>query len=162
MNVVGIDVGGARKGFHAVAISDGTYLSHFTTQDVGKLSDWCCETVRARVVAVDAPCRWRGAGHARPAERELMRKGISCFSTPTRKQAVEHPTDYFGWMLRGEALFKALEDEFPLCRRLPLVKGKCSFETFPHAITWHLRGATRMHPKSGSKGQLCSAKRGLI
>ena len=36
MNVVGIDVGGARKGFHAVAISDGTYLSHFTTQDVEK------------------------------------------------------------------------------------------------------------------------------
>ena len=50
MNVVGIDVGGARKGFHAVAISDGRYLSHFTTQDVGKLSDWCLETVREQVV----------------------------------------------------------------------------------------------------------------
>lgn len=47
MNVVGIDVGGARKGFHAVALSDGTYLSHCTTQDVGKVSDWCCETARS-------------------------------------------------------------------------------------------------------------------
>ena len=77
MNVVGIDVGGARKGFHAVAITDGTYLSHFTTQDVRKLSDWCRETVRARVIAVDAPCRWRGAGHARPAERELIVNTLS-------------------------------------------------------------------------------------
>jgi len=161
VNVVGIDVGGVRKGFHAVALSDGTYLSHCMTQDVGKLSDWCCETVRARVVAVDAPCRWRGAGYARPAERELMRKGISCFSTPTRKQAVEHPADYFGWMLRGEALFKALEDEYPLCRRLRFVKGKCSFETFPHAITWHLRGGNADASKKRKQRSALLSKAGI-
>ena len=69
-----------------------------------------------------------------------MKKRIWCFSTPTRKQAVEHRTNYFGWMLRGEELFRALEDEFPLCRKLRATNQKCCFETFPHAITWHLRG----------------------
>lgn len=69
-----------------------------------------------------------------------MQKRIWCFSTPTREQAVGHRTNHFGWMLRGEALFRALEDEFPLCRELPAAGRKCCFETYPHAITWHLRG----------------------
>ena len=140
ITTVGIDVGGARKGFHAVAITGGDYSSHLATKDVQELTYWCRETVRARVVAVDAPCRWSNDGHSRLAERELMKQGIWCFSTPTRKQAVEHRRNYFGWMLRGEALFRALENDFPLCRKLPATNRKCCFETFPHAITWHLRG----------------------
>ncbi len=59
---------------------------------------------------------------------------------PHRVLSVEHRTNYFGWMLRGEELFRALEDEFPLCRKLRATNRKCCFETFPHAITWHLRG----------------------
>ncbi len=140
ITTVGIDVGGERKGFHAVALTGGSYSSHLSTKSVPELARWCRETVRARVIAVDAPCRWSEDGHPRPAERELMEKRIWCFSTPTRKQAVEHRTNYFGWMLRGEELFRALEDEFPLCRKLRATNRKCCFETFPHAITWHLRG----------------------
>ena len=140
ITTVGIDVGGERKGFHAVAITGGSYSSHLCTKSVPELVLWCREAVRARVIAVDAPCRWSEDGHPRPAERELMKKRIWCFSTPTRKQAVEHRTNYFGWMLRGEELFRALEDEFPLCRKLRATNRKCCFETFPHAITWHLRG----------------------
>jgi len=140
ITTVGIDVGGERKGFHAVAFTGGSYSSHLSTKSVPELARWCRETVRARVIAVDAPCRWSEDGHSRPAERELMEKRIWCFSTPSRKQAVEHRTNYFGWMLRGEELFRALEDEFPLCRKLRATNRKCCFETFPHAITWHLRG----------------------
>jgi hypothetical protein len=69
-----------------------------------------------------------------------MEKGIWCFSTPTRAKAVGHPTNHFGWMLRGEKLFRALNNDFPITRNLPAAGRTCSFETFPHAITWHLRG----------------------
>jgi predicted nuclease with RNAse H fold len=138
--VVGIDVGGERKGFHAVAITGGDYSHRIATKNVKELSGWCRETVRAQVIAVDAPCGWSDDGHSRPAERELMQKGIWCFSTPTRAKAVGHRTNYFGWMLRGEELFRALNDNFPICRNLPTAGRTCSFETFPHAIAWHLRG----------------------
>lgn len=146
---VGIDVGGGRKGFHAVAITGGSYSTHIATKDVEELARWCCVTMRARVIAVDAPCRWSEDGRARPAERQLMEKRIWCFSTPTRRQAVERErqsalgkaTNHYGWMLRGEALFKALERTHTLCRNLPVVdQQNTCFETFPHAITWHLRG----------------------
>ena len=136
---VGIDVGGARKGFHAVAVTGGAYSSQLATADVQELVHWCRETVRARVIAVDAPCRWSEDGRARPAERELMQKGIWCFSTPSRQQALNHPRNHFGWMLRGAELFQALGSDFPLCRTLPVAGRRCCFETFPHAITWHLR-----------------------
>jgi hypothetical protein len=69
-----------------------------------------------------------------------MEKGIWCFSTPTRQRAVEHPKNHFGWMLRGEELFQALESSHPLGSRLPTFSQNCSIETFPHAITWHLNG----------------------
>jgi hypothetical protein len=63
---------------------------------------------------------------------------------------VAHPTNYFGWMLQGEALFQALEPSHPLLHSLPITGAAC-FETFPHAITWHLRGgnatAARKHPQ---------------
>ncbi len=140
ITAVGIDVGAARKGFHAVALTDGGYSSHIATKDVKKLSQWCRETVQARVIAVDAPCRWSNDGHSRPAERELMDKRIWCFSTPTRTKAVGHRTNHFGWMLSGEELFRVLDEDFPICDDLPEAGRTCSFETFPHAITWHLRG----------------------
>ena len=57
ITAVGIDVGGARKGFHAVAITGGDYSSHIATKNVGDLAHWCRATMRARVIAVDAPCR---------------------------------------------------------------------------------------------------------
>jgi predicted nuclease with RNAse H fold len=138
--VVGIDVGGEKKGFHAVAIANGDYSSHLATKDVQELSRWCRETVQARVIAIDAPCHWSNDGHSRPAERQLMNNGIWCFSTPTREKAIRHRTNHFGWMLQGEKLFRALADGYPICREMPVAGRKCCFETFPHAITWHLRG----------------------
>lgn len=140
ITAVGIDVGGERKGFHAVAITGGDYSSHIASKNVKDLSQWCRETAQAQVIAVDAPCRWSNDGHSRPAERELMEKGIWCFSTPTRVKAVGHRTNYFGWMFRGEELFQSLDEDYPIFRNLPAAGQKGYFETFPHAITWHLRG----------------------
>jgi predicted nuclease with RNAse H fold len=140
LTVVGIDVGGSRKGFHAVALQDGAYLSQRKSNQARELANWCTCDVGARIVAIDAPCRWSTDGRARPAERELMRQGIWCFSSTTREKAVAHPKDNFGWMLRGEELYQALQATHPLCNGLPNPQERFCFETFPHAITWYLRG----------------------
>ncbi len=110
------------------------------TSDVQDLAHWCRSVVQASVIAIDAPCRWSNDGRARPCERELMQKGLWCFSSPTRLKAhTPHRTGYYDWMLQGEKLYRALEASHPLVCRLP-IDGPGCFETFPHAITWHLRG----------------------
>ena len=140
ITAVGIDVGSACKGFHAVALSDGAYTSQLATSDVETLRDWCLNEMKVQVIAIDAPCRWSTNGRMRACERELMQRGIHCFASPTREQAIRHPSDYYGWMLRGEALYRALEPSHPICTALPVAGEHCCMETFPHAITWHLRG----------------------
>nr|WP_286192975.1 MULTISPECIES: DUF429 domain-containing protein [unclassified Synechococcus] len=137
--VVGIDVGGPRKGFHAVALTGGAYAAQMATSDAEALAHWCRSVVQASVIAIDAPCRWSSDGRARSCERELRQQGIICFASPTRQAATCHSTGYYDWMLQGEALYQALEVSHPLVARLP-INGPCCFETFPHAITWHLRG----------------------
>mgnify|MGYP003343104099 FL=1 len=74
--VVGIDVGGPKKGFHAVALAGGRYRDRLAANDVAKLVAWCVRTKAATVIAVDAPCRWSNSGEGRLAERELMQVGI--------------------------------------------------------------------------------------
>ncbi len=138
--VVGIDVGGSRKGFHAVALEGGVFLARRQTCGVDDLAGWCRDEIGAAIVAVDAPCRWSTDGCVRPAERELLAHDIRCFLTPSRRVAVQHPKNYYEWMLRGADLFRALEKTHPLCREAPTGDLACCFETFPHAITWHLWG----------------------
>ncbi len=137
-------MGGARKGFHAVALRDGAYAGQLQSADVAELGHWCRVVMAAQVIAIDAPCRWSDDGRPRPCERELMARGIRCFASPTRASAVNHPTNYYGWMLQGEALYRELERSHPLLAGLPEaaapLAGPACFETFPHAITWHLRG----------------------
>ena len=137
--VVGIDVGGTRKGFHAVALRDGAYAGQLASHGVQELANWCLVAMCASVIAIDAPCRWSSDGRARPCERALMHQGIFCFATPSREEAEQHPSGYFDWMRRGADLYEALEDSHPLLTSLPSTGQRCCFETFPHAITWHLR-----------------------
>lgn len=100
---IGIDVGGSRKGFDAVALTDGAYTAQLHCRDVQELVHWCRERIGASVIAMDAPCCWSTTGNMRPCERELMRRGIFCFATPSLKQAERHPSNYYGRMLRGDA-----------------------------------------------------------
>lgn len=138
--VVGVDVGAPRKGFHAVVLRDGVYFQHAHMSDAAALACWINDT-GARIVAVDAPCRWSATGRARPAERELMSQGIWCFSTPTQQSAISHPKNHYAWMLAGAALFEALQPTHPLYAGEELFpdRGIC-FETFPHAIACALSG----------------------
>lgn len=182
-SVIGIDVGGSRKGFHAVALIAGAYAAQLVSRDVQEVAEWCRRVIGAQLIAIDAPCRWSLDGRARPCERELNADGIRCFASPSREAAASHPSNYYGWMLQGEALYRELEASHPLLGGLPsgglpqarpvaglpprmvpgaglppmgappprlpsldrvaapLAPGAAAcFETFPHAITWQLRG----------------------
>jgi len=90
--VVGIDVGGPKKGFHAVALNEGRYREKFATPDAASMAEWC-RCIGARAVGVDAPCCWSLTGRMRPAERALAAEGIHCFATPSR--AVAENRDFY-------------------------------------------------------------------
>jgi predicted nuclease with RNAse H fold len=137
--VAGVDVGGRRKGFHAVALdSDGSITGRRASCDPEEIVAWCAE-LGTRLVAVDAPCAWSTDGRSRPAEAALKKVRIQCFSTPTREAALAHATDHFGWMLNGERLFQALAPSFPLTFAAA-VSEPGSIETFPQAVACALAG----------------------
>jgi predicted nuclease with RNAse H fold len=138
--VVGVDVGGTRKGFHAVCLRGLTYIDQFASIEADAITAWCQEK-GAHIVGIDAPCRWSTDDRARPAERELMKGKIWCFSSPTRSTALAHPKDNFRWMLNGELLFAQLTKTHSLFQNTtkPLKDPVC-FETFPQAIACALAG----------------------
>lgn len=138
--VAGVDVGGPRKGFHAVALCNGQYLAHCESRSAAEIANWC----RARgagLIGVDAPCCWSKGGGARGCERRLMEKKIWCFSTPTRAAAKDHERGYYNWMFNGEDLYQELQTTHALFRGgLGADNRPMCFETFPHAVTWALAG----------------------
>ncbi len=148
--VAGIDVGGPRKGFHAVALQDGTYLDQFVSHEAAKVASWCRQ-VGASYISVDAPCRWSNTGRTRPAESELKQEKIGCFSTPSREAAEAHSKNYYGWMLNGADLFKCLETTHPLyAGEFKQLSPLHCFETFPHAVACALEGSIVSAKKKSS------------
>jgi predicted nuclease with RNAse H fold len=138
--VIGIDVGGPTRGFHAVALKAGSYLAKLCTPHMRQLVSWCHDS-GARVIAIDAPCRWSATARARRAERELMAQGIWCFSTPSFEIAKNHPSNYYGWMLHGAALYADLtSSDYSLFDGTRSPARPVCFETFPHAIACTLQG----------------------
>src|SRR5579862_4179865 len=111
--VAGVDVGGAGKGFHAVALREGAYLDRFSSRLVAETASWCRD-IGACVIGIDAPCAWSGTGRARSAERELMAQKISCLATPSEAVAHAHPKDHYRWMINGMELYAALASSHTL------------------------------------------------
>lgn len=149
--VIGIDVGGERKGFHAVVLREGAICGTKTDCDPNAIVEWCLEQ-DASVVGVDAPCMWSVAGKHREAERLLNQKGMHCFYTPTRERAQGNP--FYSWMLNGEKLCKALLAHFSLYTGQRNAKRVC-FETFPHAIVCALKGRiVPAHPKTSVRREV--------
>ena len=136
--VIGIDVGGERKGFHAVALQNGTFVGTLAHTDPAVIVSWCRQ-LKAVVVAVDAPCGWSTGGASRLAERSLAIGGkkITCFATPTRARA--NRSNFYSWVFNGARLYQQLAQHYTLfdgARRSSLT----SFETFPHAVVCALAG----------------------
>ena len=136
--VVGIDVGGERKGFHAVVLRGGTFAATLASSDPVVIVSWCRQ-LKAVVVAVDAPCGWSDGGASRLTERSLAIGGnkISCFATPTRARA--NRSNFYKWVFNGARLYQQLAQHYRLfdgARRSSLT----CFETFPHAVVCALAG----------------------
>ena len=127
-------MGGARKGFHAVLLEGRSVVDQLNSTDAETLAKWC---LRAERIAIDAPCGWALPGErSRLCERQLLAAGIHCFATPTRAAALASPSNFYGWMLRGEALYEALQQRgIAVARHREALQGRCCFESFPHGIT---------------------------
>ena len=135
--VAGIDVGGTKKGFHAVALREERIVATLATSLPGQVVAWCRE-LRVSAVGIDAPCRWSHTGRARLCERELAGFRMSCFSTPSQLVGEVHP--FYQWMVNGVELFRRLAPHYRLYDgRTPLLEPLC-FETFPQAIACRLAG----------------------
>lgn len=148
----GIDVGGLKKGFHAVALRRRHVLDTFRSTKPEAVAAWCRE-VGAHVVGVDAPCGWSRDRGSRACERELAADGIRCFSTPTRARAGANP--FYSWVRNGEALYAALASRHPLFDGTKR-SGPVCFETFPHGVVCALAGrVVAAHPK-GRRRQVLS------
>ena len=145
VTVVGIDVGGESKGFHAVAIFDGKFTEKKADRNPSAIVDWCLHH-KASFVGVDAPCKWSHTGSSRLAERELGKLQVSCFATPTRNSAINR--DFYRWVFNGEKLYRLLEAHYYLFDGREQ-KGNICIETFPHAIVCSLASrVVRAKPKS--------------
>ncbi len=144
--MVGIDVGGERKGFHAVALRSRAFVATVADRDPAVIVRWC-QQQNATVVAVDAPCGWSAGGSSRLAERSLAigAQKIYCFATPTRARAKQ--SQFYAWVFNGERVYNQLFKHYALfngARRA----GPACFETFPHAVVCALAGrVVAAHPK---------------
>lgn len=142
--VAGIDVGGQKKGFHAVLLEGNRYQGQLASCDPQEIVRWCINS-GAKVVGVDAPCAWcpeakdKDSKKGRPAERELKAGRIQSFYSPTQREAESHPTDFYGWMKNGQRLYTALKQHYALYAGTA-GPGLICFETFPHAVVWALNG----------------------
>lgn len=136
----GIDVGGPRKGFHAVALKAGHFLAQTHTTDESELACWLINH-KARHIGVDSPCAWRPTDQPRLAESELARSGIPCFFTPRRSEAVNHPTGYYNWMIQGEKLYlKLTKTHSVYSGTTDCISDSTCFETYPFAIASRFAG----------------------
>lgn len=135
--VVGVDVGGSKKGFHAVALRDGRFFRKLATLDAAAVAHWC-RVLHASAVGIDAPCCWSLTGRARPCEQALHRAGITAFATPALAVGLRHP--FYGWMLNGAELFRLLTPHYRLFDGRTATSRPVCFETFPHAVACALAG----------------------
>jgi predicted nuclease with RNAse H fold len=137
--VVGVDVGGPKKGFHAVALQDGQYRERLSTPIAEEVAVWC-RRLTAAVVGIDAPCRWSLTGRARPCERALAAEGLHTFATPSQAKGRTNP--FYQWMVQGVDLYRCFAPDYQLYNGQRSVSGQICFETFPHAVACALAGKT--------------------
>ena len=135
--VIGVDVGRVKKGFHAVALRDGTFFDKLAACNTAAIVEWC-RRLGASTVGIDAPCKWSLTRKQRPCERELARMGIRAFATPCFKLGQLNP--FYGWMLNGAELFRAFAKHYRLFDGQGSTSRPLCFETFPHAAACALTG----------------------
>jgi predicted nuclease with RNAse H fold len=135
--VVGVDVGGPKKGFHAVAIRKGKIIETYTAFNAREVVGWCWD-LYVFTVGIDAPCCWSYTGRARPCERALAAEDMHAFATPSQSVGERHP--FYRWMRNGAELYRHLTPHYQLFEGQHPNSSPLCFETFPHAVACALAG----------------------
>ncbi|MBS1845357.1 MAG: GNAT family N-acetyltransferase [Actinobacteria bacterium] len=107
VTVVGIDVGGRRKGFHGCALrGDDVVAGPLRLPDVASATEWVTALGPA-VVALDSPKTCAPEGESsRAGERDLARAICGIRWTPERSRLAGNP--YYEWVEHGLELYDAL------------------------------------------------------
>ncbi len=141
LRVLGVDVGGDRKGLDLVVMNDGRSI--LLTQARATLPDVAAvlRDLRPQVVAIDSPPSWNAGARSRRTERQLAELGISTFPTPSAARG-EKP--FFHWMKSGMAVFAlAAEHGYPLDTTGR--RGRRAIEVFPYGSAVVLSGGLKPH-----------------
>lgn len=154
--VIGIDVGGVKKGFHAVAHRNGVFYDKLQSQCPKELAAWSLSHSPA-VVAIDSPSAFSIANRSRKAERDLVKADLHCFYTPTK--ALAKQSHFYDWVFNGELIYRHLNLPVYLGEHSPM---PCCIETFPHAVhntLWRREGAKApVGSKTVSRRQTLTSK----
>jgi predicted nuclease with RNAse H fold len=151
--VVGVDVGGPKKGFHVVALREGHIFDTCVTLDAGEVVAWC-RRLDASTVGIDAPCCWSYTGRARPCERALAAERVHAYATPSQSIGESHK--FYRWMRNGAELFRLMTPYYRLFNGRMSESSPVCFETFPHAVACALAG------RIVSAKHKCSDRRRLL
>ena len=153
---VGVDVGGPKKGFHAVALRGGKFREKVATLDTAEIVEWCTK-LDASLVGIDAPCCWSRTGRARCCERELASEGIHAFATPS--QVIGESHKFYRWMQNGARLYRLFTSHYKLFDGTHSLSSPVCFETFPQAVACALAGTivSAKHKSRDRRRLLCEA-----
>jgi predicted nuclease with RNAse H fold len=132
--VVGLDVA-VTKGCDAVILGESQTARPIGRVHTGAEFRALLDDVSPTAVAIDAPPRWASDG-PRACERELTKRSISLFITPTESRGVGHR--FYAWMETGFEMFEAAQ-------------GYETLETFPHAVAVAIHGRLPQDGKRASR-----------
>jgi predicted nuclease with RNAse H fold len=140
--VMGVDVGGPRKGFDVAVLDDREVAAFMRGLDCDAVVE-LVRTHKPALVAVDSPRSCAPEGQStRECERELNTSICGIRWTPDKKRVSADP--YFAWIVEGLALYAALA-----AADLPVI------EVFPTA-SW-----TRWHGPRGPVARAAWTRDGL-
>lgn len=112
MTVVGIDVGGEKKGFHGCAIEGREVVAGpLRLRTVAAAAEWV-RGLRPTTVALDSPCEPAADGDSSRADERTFNAAKICHIrwTPERRKL---RGAYYAWIVHGLGLYEALAAEVP-------------------------------------------------
>ena len=120
--VIGIDVGGKRKGFHAVLYHSSAFKLFLSIPTQFNSSPGLYRTNLP--LCHRCPLWMEHFRGSRESERSLAHQGkrIPCFCTPTRARAAQ--SRFYDWVFNGEQLYQAFQRQ-----------SITPIETYPHGVS---------------------------
>lgn len=92
-----------------------------------------------------------------PCSAQLSAEGIHCFASPSRERAVDHPSNSYGWMLHGEALYRELESSAIPCSLACRPAVPSASKPSPTPSPGTCAAATPARPTDAASGSPCRA-----